>query len=131
MAQALDEHGEEPPPDCLQLYATSDAAELMPPRDSQRLKLYADLFGPAVTVLNNLGTGAHGREPVAALTARVTGGKLPPPGPGCTPEAPVCLLDQMQDASLVPLGWTLSPAARAAMDARADELVARLKPAPK
>ncbi|MDR7333186.1 hypothetical protein [Roseateles asaccharophilus] len=128
LPQALAESHGEPPPDCLKLYAESDARDLLPPRDAQRLKLFADLFGPAVTVLNNLGTGAHGREPVAALAARVAAGRPLPPDRGCTADAPVCLLDQMQDASLVPLGWTLSPAARAAMDARADELLRSTQP---
>ncbi|MDR7298625.1 hypothetical protein J2X16_003988 [Pelomonas aquatica] len=120
MPQALQEDAGEPPPACLDI--SSDARELLPPRDAQRLKLYADLFGPAVTVLNNLGTGAHGREPVAALAARIAAGAPLPPNRGCSDDAPVCLLDQMQDGSLVPLGWTLSPAARAAMDARAASL---------
>jgi hypothetical protein len=120
MPQALQEDEGEPPPACLDI--SSDARELLPPRDAQRLKLYADLFGPALTVLNTLGTGAHGREPVAALAARVAGGAALPANRGCTDDAPVCLLDQMQDGSLVPLGWTLSPAARAAMDARAASL---------
>lgn len=120
LPQALQEDKGEPPPACLDI--SSDARELLPPRDAQRLKLYADLFGPAVTVLNNLGTGAHGREPVAALAARIAAGAPLPPDRGCTDDAPVCLLDQMQDGSLVPLGWTLSPAARAAMDARASNL---------
>lgn len=121
MAHALQQTHREPPPDCLR--PSADARELLPPRDAQRLGLYADLLGPALTVVNNLGTGAHGREPVAALTARLLAGAPAPAGAGCTDGSPVCLLDLMQDASLVPLGWTLSPAARAAMDAHADTLV--------
>jgi len=119
LPQAVEENHDEPPKACLK--TRSDARELLPPRDAQRLRLFADLFGPAVTVINNLGTGAHGREPAAALTARVavaTGGVLPA-SMGCGSGEPVCLLDQMQDASLVPLGWTLSPAARRAMDTAA------------
>jgi hypothetical protein len=129
MPQALQEDAGEPPPACLDI--SSDARELLPPRDAQRLKLYADLFGPAVTVLNNLGTGAHGREPVAGLAARVAAGAALPPNRGCGDDAPVCLLDQMQDGSLVPLGWTLSPAARAAMDARATSLAGPPRPTEK
>lgn len=130
LPQALARNGGEPPPDCLE--SESDARELLPPLDVQRLRLYADLLGPALTALNTLGTGAHGREAAAALTARVLpAGTEPPADLGCTAHAPICLLDQMQDASLVPLGWTLSPAARAAMDVRADALVARLNPATK
>ncbi|MFG6464536.1 hypothetical protein ACG04Q_23395 [Roseateles sp. DXS20W] len=128
--QALAGNDGEPPPDCLD--SGSDARELIPFRDVQRLRLYADLFGPALTALNNLGTGAHAREPVAALTARVLpAGTEPPPDLGCTRDAPVCLLDQMQDAALVPLGWTLSPAARAALDARATQLVQQVHAAAK
>jgi hypothetical protein len=37
----------------------------------------------------------------------------------------------MQDGSLVPLGWTLSPAARAAMDARAASLAGPPRPTEK
>lgn len=123
LPQALKENNDEPKAKCLG--TGSSARDLLPPRDAQRLKLFADLLGPAVTVLNNLGTGAHGREPVAALTARVAGGATLPEDKGCTDDAPVCLLDQMQDASLVPLGWSLSPAARAAMDTAAEKIAKR------
>jgi len=118
LPQAIQERHDEPPGSCFK--GESDARQLLPARDAQRLKLYADLLGPAVTVLNNLGTGAHGREPVAALTAQLAGGTPLGEGSGCAPSAPVCLLDQMEDASLVPLGWSLSSAARDAMDAAAD-----------
>jgi hypothetical protein len=124
LPQALAETGSEPPADCLA--ARSDARELLPPRDARRLGLYADLFGPAVAAINNLGTAAHGREPAAALAARLSGSDLPP-DLGCQASSPVCLLDQMQDGSLVPLGWTLSPAARAAMNAQATKLTEPLK----
>lgn len=128
--QALARNDGEPPPDCL--HGGSDARELTPFLDVQRLRLYADLFGPALTALNNLGTGAHAREPVAALTARVLpAGTELPPDLGCARDAPVCLLDQMQDAALVPLGWTLSPAAREALDARAEQLVQQVRAATK
>ncbi|MCE4536007.1 hypothetical protein LXT12_01870 [Pelomonas sp. P7] len=117
LPQAIEENGDEPPETCFD-HNNSDDRELLPPRDAQRLKLYADLFGPAVTVLNNLGTGAHGREPVAALAALAASAPLQG-GMGCGPASAVCLLDQMEDASLVPLGWSLSEAARTAMDTRA------------
>ncbi|WP_029001716.1 patatin-like phospholipase family protein [Azohydromonas australica] len=120
LPQAVKENQDEPPTECLK--TSSSAYDLRLPRDAQRLELFADLFGPAVTVLNNLGTGAHGREPVAALTARLAAGVELPKDKGCTDDAPVCLLDQMQDASLVPLGWSLSPAARTAMDTAATNL---------
>lgn len=125
LPQAVKENHDEPPESCLK--TRSDARELLPPADAQRLQLFADLFGPALTVVNNLGTGAHGREPVAALAARVAspdGGELPS-DMGCRKTDSVCLLDQMQDASLVPLGWSLSRAARLAMDTAADDVAAR------
>jgi len=122
LPQALQENQNEPKAKCLE--TGPDASDLLPPRDAQRLRLFADLLGPVVTVLNNLGTGAHGREPVAALTAQVAAGAELPSDKGCTNDSPVCLLDQMQDASLVPLGWSLSPAARAAMDTAAEKTAA-------
>lgn len=129
LAQALSPTSGEPPPACLR--TSSDARELLPPRDAQRLGFYADLLGPALAAVNNLGTGAHGREPVAALAARLAAGAPLPPDLGCAPTAAVCLLDQMQDGGLVPLGWTLSPAARAAMDAQARVRIAQVMQAAK
>jgi hypothetical protein len=118
MPQAVKQAHGQPPKECLT--PAPNGRELLMPRDAQRLELFADLLGPAATVLNNLGTGAHGREPVADLTARVarTADEVPA-DMGCSNASPICLLDQMEDSSLVPLGWSLSRAARNAMDARA------------
>ena len=74
--------------------------------DRQRLTLYADTLGPALALLNVSGVGAHGRDAAAAL--RGTLGEL---GRGCA-ESAIRLIDQVDDGSLVPLGWYLSPAAR-------------------
>jgi hypothetical protein len=77
--------------------------------DRRHLQLYADMLGPALALLNVSGVGAHGRDSGAAL--RATLGEV---GQGCEASA-LRLIDQVDDGSLVPLGWYLSPAARLAL----------------
>lgn len=104
---------------------SSDAKALTDPRDATRLKLYADLFGPAVAVVNVSGIGAHARAPVASLVRQLSTdpNKAWSTPIGCGSGDPVCLLDQMKDGNLVPLGWSLSLRAREAMDRRAVQVV--------
>lgn len=97
-----------PPPRCV----LPDTGTLTDPRtldeagDRQRLVLYADMLGPALALLNVSGVGAHGRDAAAALR-----GLLGEQGRGCA-DSSIRLIDQVDDGSLVPLGWYLSPAAR-------------------
>ena len=91
----------------------SDAAELDAPTDRRRLDLYADLLGPAVALLNVSGVGAHGRSASAGLR-----GALGDRGVACE-RARIVLFDQIDDGSLVPLGWYLSRPAREALAAQA------------
>ena len=104
-----------PPPACIvpPERVRSDAAELDVPTDRRRLDLYADLLGPAVALLNVSGVGAHGRSASAGLR-----GALGDRGVACD-RARVVLFDQIDDGSLVPLGWYLSRPAREALAAQA------------
>ena len=80
-------------------------------------KLYVDAVGPAVAVVNVSGVGAHGRQAPASLSADL--GALAATSTSETPPLSVWLLDQTTAATLVPLGWYLSPAAREALDVQA------------
>lgn len=109
--------GQTPPPTCLR--PGVPVQDLSKPLDRPRWDLYVDLLGPAVTVVNVSGIGAHGRQPVAALASTLApwaaGG-----APGDCRQGPVWLIDQIDDGALVPLGWYLSPAARDALDSQAE-----------
>ena len=94
-----------------------DPQELDHASDVGRLTLYADVLGPALGLLNVSGIGAHGRQTPATLRAA-----LGETGKPCG-ESRVWLIDQVDDGSLVPLGWYLSPAARAAMTEQARQRV--------
>jgi hypothetical protein len=97
-----------PPPRCVlpPTGVLTDPRTLDQAGDRQGLTLYADLLGPALALLNVSGVGAHGRDAAAALR-----GMLGEHGRGCD-ESAIRLIDQVDDGSLVPLGWYLSPAAR-------------------
>ena len=85
----------------------------LPPRTtglSFEMSLYADLVGPAVAVLNVSGIGAHGRRSEAELRAEL--GHMEQKGRA----APVLIIDQLEQGTLVPLGWYLSAPARHALD---------------
>ena len=86
--------------------ALTDPRTLDIASDRRRLDLYADMLGPLLAVLNVSGVGAHGRDSAGALRAML--GEV---GQGCSTSR-VQLVDQLDDGSLVPLGWYLSPAAR-------------------
>lgn len=103
-----------PPVPCLDPYVhPSDAelkADLLRPADRHRLDLLADLFGPAVALVNVSGIGAHGRQAPAALAAALAE----------QPDAvPPLFYDQLDNGDLVPLGWYLSPAARESIEGQA------------
>lgn len=93
-----------------------DAADLDRPADKRRMDLYADLLGPPVALVNVSGIGAHGRQAPAALRAQLGETTLT-----CR-NARVAIMDQIEDGSLVPLGWYLSRPARAALDHQAAEV---------
>lgn len=71
-------------------------------------KLFIDLLGPAWTAVNTIGTGANGR--LAATR------------PGLPGTAVVGQAELRENGPLYPLGWHLSPAARAAMAEQAKDL---------
>lgn len=98
-------------------------AELAVPVLRESWGLYADLLGPAVAVLNVSGIGAHGRVPPAQM--RETLGETARTGA----TARVLVIDQLTDASLVPLGWYLSPPARRALDQQAQGVAVALQKA--
>ena len=76
------------------------------------------MLGPPVTLLNVSGIGARSRQASAAMAADLaTRGLRAVDG---SAEHYPCLLDQTSEATLVPLEWYLSPAARKALDALAD-----------
>ncbi|MEO6852593.1 MAG: hypothetical protein ABI410_20815, partial [Rhodoferax sp.] len=104
-----------PAPACIvpKSYPFSLPADLAVPVLSQSWGLYADLLGPAVAVLNVSGIGAHGRLPPAEMRQALGHTEL------VGPAARVLVIDQLTDASLVPLGWYLSPPARRALDLQA------------
>ena len=106
----------EPPLNCL----TRDPAgeiDLAEPQRKSPSNLYTDLLGPAIAVVNVSGIGARARQAPAALDADIAASK---PDPGAVAPALLPLLfDQTNEATLVPLGWYLSPAAREALDSQA------------
>jgi len=108
-----DPHG--PRPDCIvpPRQALTGPAELDHPTTRRNWGLYADVLGPAVAVLNVSGIGAHGRHAPADLGAE-SRATSPLAGP-----TTLQLIDQLEDGTLVPLGWYLSPTARRALDAQA------------
>jgi hypothetical protein len=87
------------------------------PVDAGQLRLYADAIGPLLTLLNAGGTGANGRRAEALLVRDCE--RFDPAQPDC-----VVRLAQRTDGVLYPLGWYLSPTARAALDAKAGREVA-------
>ncbi len=87
----------------------TDPTTLDGPSDRGRLTLYADVLGPALGLLNVSGIGSRPRNSAAALRAAV--GET---GKTCA-DSSVWLMDQLDDGELVPLGWYLSSAARAAL----------------
>lgn len=96
-------------------------ADLAKPALRESWGLYADLLGPAVAVLNVSGIQAHGRLPPAQM--RQTLGATERTGV----DARVLVIDQLTDASLVPLGWYLSPPARLALDRQAQGVAQALQ----
>lgn len=98
--------------------ASKAAARLAAPLEKAQLRLFVDMLGPPVTLLNVSGIGARARQASAAMAADLaTRGLRAADG---SAEHYPCLLDQTNEATLVPLGWYLSPAARKALDALAD-----------
>ncbi len=98
----------------------SKASELAAPSRRRSWAMYADVLGPAITVLNVSGIGAHGRHAPADLQAE------------SRTQAPHTVLqpiDQLNLGALVPLGWYLSATARRALEEQArrldEELVQR------
>ncbi len=98
---------------------SADHAPYQPgaPVEAGQLRLYADAIGPLLTLLNAGGSGANGRR-AEALLARDCA-RFDPAHPDC-----VVRLAQRADGVLYPLGWYLSPTARAALDAKARREVA-------
>jgi hypothetical protein len=109
-----------------------DAQTLAEPTRSRNWNLYADLLGPAVTVLNVSGIGAHGRMAPAMLrdeaaasasqAASAVAAASPAASAASVPITRVRLVDQQALGTLVPLGWYLSPSARAALEREASAL---------
>lgn len=93
-----------------------DAQTLAVPTRRRNWNLYADMLGPAVAVLNVSGIGAHGRRAPAVLHAEAAASAA------SAPVTSVRLVDQQSFGTLVPLGWYLSPTARAALEREADAL---------
>jgi len=87
------------------------------PSQSRSWALYADVLGPAITVLNVSGIGAHGRHAPANLQAEAAA--LPASAAASTPTV-LRPIDQMNLGALVPLGWYLSPTARRALEEQAE-----------
>jgi hypothetical protein len=102
---------------------TTAKANLTAPVDKPLMDLYADLLGPPVAVLNVSGIGSHARQAAGSLDADI-GAKQPNGDSGQKPLP--CLLDQTAAATLVPLGWYLSPSARDAMDAEVHDAVTQV-----
>jgi hypothetical protein len=91
--------------------ALSSAPDLVQPTQRRNWKLYADMLGPLVAVLNVSGIGAHGRYAPAALLAEAV-------QRDAAPTTAVMPIDQLDKGALVPLGWYLSPTAREALEAQ-------------
>lgn len=75
---------------------------------ANNLRLFVDALGPLVTLVNVSGIGSNGRHHAGSLfrdSSLETQGRSPP-----------LLLDQNNTGALVPLGWYLSPLAKAALD---------------
>jgi hypothetical protein len=98
--------------------ASKAAARLAAPLEKAQLRLFVDMLGPPVALLNVSGIGARARQASAAMAADLATRGLRA-ADGSADHYP-CLLDQTNEATLVPLGWYLSPAARKALDALAD-----------
>ncbi|HEY4065481.1 MAG TPA: hypothetical protein VGM74_01170, partial [Burkholderiaceae bacterium] len=114
----------EPPARCVDPVAVTTATDISTAVNRPLLDLYADLSGPAVAVVNVSGIGAHGRQSPASLDADIAT-SVEQHGIGLLAHARPCLLDQSSEAALVPLGWYLSAAARAAMDAQVQRVVSQ------
>ena len=116
--------GKEPAPGCL-AGTTRRNPDLATPLDKAQMGLYVDLLGPAVAVLNVSGIGARGRQAAGAMGAELASASAPASSPASAASARFapCLLDQTNEATLVPLGWYLSPAARDALDRLAQSTV--------
>lgn len=99
-----------------------DPQTLAVPTRRRNWNLYADILGPAVTVLNVSGIGAHGRHAPAALRAEAAASVAVAASSASAPVTRVWLVDQQAIGTLVPLGWYLSPTARAALEREADAL---------
>lgn len=97
------------------------ADALAAPTRRRNWALYADALGPAITVLNVSGIGAHGRHAPANLVAEAA------EATGLWQKAPVMQpIDQPNQGALVPLGWYLSPTARMALERQVDTFAAEL-----
>lgn len=105
------------------------ASQLALPSQSQSWALYADVLGPAITVLNVSGIGAHGRQAPANLQVEVAQwAALPGSAAALTPTV-LRPIDQMNLGALVPLGWYLSPTARRALEEQAKAFATEWKAA--
>ncbi|WP_395704254.1 hypothetical protein [Aquabacterium sp.] len=114
--------GADPPPDCVRPPAQQAPQQTQPPDlaepvDRGRLRLYADLLGPPVTLFNVSGVVARARQSAAALVQDLAGRGIGCGDPQRQPQ--VQPLDLTQEGTLVPLGWYLSPLAREAIEAQA------------
>lgn len=107
-----------PAEECIQpiRQVLTKATDLPLPSQSRSWSLYADVLGPAITVLNVSGIGAHGRHAPANLQAEVVALSASAAASTTTTLHPI---DQMNLGALVPLGWYLSPTARRALDLQA------------
>lgn len=100
----------------------TSADALAEPTRRRNWALYADALGPAITVLNVSGIGAHGRYASANLVAEAA------EATGLWQKAPVMQpIDQPNQGALVPLGWYLSPTARTALEKQAEAFAAELQ----
>ncbi len=139
-----------PDPDCIVPPRVSMPLPqtLAEPTRRRSWSLYADLLGPAVTVLNVSGIGAHGRHAPAMLwdeavqagqaaapaASAATGAAAASAAPAASAASAVAsitcirLVDQLAIGTLVPLGWYLSPTARAALNQEASQLPAAWGP---
>jgi len=88
------------------------------PAASSRLRLFADLAGPLVAVVNVGGTGGNGRR-AEALMQEACRKFLPAEQYDADQQDCAVQIAQRTDGVLYPLGWYLSPTARGSLNKKA------------